>query len=273
MNIVDLKKMLSAVNKSNANGSNFSMYAEIANSIAHGGAIELLNNVVESKEILGGLDLLSEDHVYMYREGEFNLLLRFLGGSKSESLYCNEYDAFIINSSDEMLRIPCYSSNLDRFNLYARPAPLLSCEPIIINPKSVFFLEAYTYILDFSQSKPHNSFVFVIHSDRRDWVTWLYDRSTLLPSQPICTDLTASRMQLYIRFLGEAKAIEATKKLEALACSDYAGFVRWEAVEAIAKLAPDRLESVLIYLSDNDKDFRVRDAALKSLKTSATSRG
>jgi hypothetical protein len=247
----------------------FSMLADLAKSLGANEAIDLLNDIVENKEIAGTYEVLSEDHIYVYRHPEFNLLLRFMGGDEPSSLYCNEFDAFIINPGEHKVEIPSYTCRLDRENVYKGPKGLVEGDRVTIPSGGIYFLQAYSAILDFSRATPADNFLLVAHSEKRGWITWIYDRRSLAPIAPICTDLTASRMQLYVRFLGELKALEAVQSLETLAKSAFAGFVRWEAVDALRKIAPERCMSLLKHLATHDIDPDIKQAASKSISINA----
>ncbi|OTA21991.1 hypothetical protein Xbed_00240 [Xenorhabdus beddingii] len=96
--------------------------------------------------------------------------------------------------------------------------------------------------------------------------TWGYNRETLEPIQSICANLQASRVLLYVRLLGEMKASQSIQCIENLAISDYANFVRWEAVQSLSKISPSNCLKILKILAENDQDPMIKQAAIQSLE-------
>ncbi|MBI7310060.1 HEAT repeat domain-containing protein [Pseudomonas aeruginosa] len=241
----------------------FYLYKELAERIATEGAEELLLGMIESKELLGNLDVLSEDHVYMYREKNFNFLLRFLGGDADDDIYGNEYDFFVINPLDEEVVIPRFTTMAGSIDgeCLSPPQGLTVAAEIRIKPREIVYIKAFSDILDFSEATPKDGFALLIHSERKGWTTWTYSREDFSPRNIICTDLTASRMQLYIKFLGELRLKSTIDSLRKVVLSDYASFVRWEAVEALEKIGDPNLVELIESLSMNEKDPVIRTLA------------
>jgi len=232
--------------------------------------IEIMNNVLENKDIVNEYALLSDDHVYLNRQHNFHLLMRLVGNKSTSTLSANEFDTFVINPMSVPLSIPLYYSPIDN-EKFKTPATLRKQENIQLRPGKIYCFEAYKYILDFDVAAPQNAFVLIAHSEPRDWLSWVYDRTTLEPIESICTNLQASRIQMYIRLLGAMKATAAIPTLNLLAKSRYANFIRWEAVESLAKIAPEHTLSLLTYLVRNDPDDRIIQAAEQSLEINRTS--
>ncbi len=229
--------------------------------------ISLLNSILLNREIISNYDLLSEDHVYLYRQYNFHLLMRFIGPGSQKFFYANEFDAVIINPTTNTITLPLYKC-VSLSDSHQQPEPLIRVDDLVLEPEAVYRLEAYKYFPDFSAETSQKNFVLIAHSEPAGWLSWIYDRQSLAPIESICTNLQASRIQLYVRLLGAMKATEATECLQKLATSDYANFVRWEAVESLASISPSSCLEILKQLADCDSDSTMRQIAVESLQLS-----
>ncbi|KMZ12795.1 hypothetical protein BHUM_00004 [Candidatus Burkholderia humilis] len=241
----------------------------LMNDLCRENIIELLNDVLERREITSSYELLSEDHIYLHRQKNFHLLMRFIGKSTRNTLYANEFDIFVLNPTTDFITVPLYEcpSNPDNMD---QPNKLHRLNDIRIEPNKAYFFEAYKYILDFERDAQKDAFVLIAHSEPKGWLTWFYDRKSLAPIESICTSLQASRIQLYVRLLGAMKSEQSVPILEKLATSNYANFVRWEAVESLSRISPSRCLTVLRQLADNDADHVIQKIAKQSMCLSAT---
>ncbi|MDL4454761.1 HEAT repeat domain-containing protein [Klebsiella michiganensis] len=243
----------------------------IMESLTRDDVIEILNDVLEKKDIASDYELLSEDHVYLDRQHNFNLLMRLVGNKPSVTLSANEFDIIIINPMSSPVSIPIYQSPLAD-GIYQQPSALIKLEDIILIPGKVYSFEAYKYILDFDAMAAQDAFVLIAHSEPKGWLSWVYDRNSLEPVESICTSLQASRIQMYVRLLGAMKATQAVPALEKLAKSTYANFVRWEAIESLSLIDPQHTLKLLEYLAENDTDVKISEAAAQSLAMNLTTR-
>lgn len=234
--------------------------------------VALLNDVLERREITSNYELLSEDHVYLYRQSNFHMLMRFIGTNTQDTLYANEFDVFVINPTNDVVTVPLYKCR-SRPDSLQRPQKLLRLGDAMFEPGKTYRFEAYKYILDFGCEAAQDACVLIVHSDPVDWLTWVYDRDSLEPVESICTSLQASRIQVYVRLLGAMRATQAIPSLKKLATSDYANFVRWEAVESLSKIASNRCFEVLKQLAENDADPMIRKSAAESLELSDATPG
>ncbi len=226
--------------------------------------IEILNDLLERKDITSNYQLLSEDHVYLSRQHNFHLLMRLIGRSPSTTLYANEFDILVINPMNTPVSIPLYQCQVCE-DLSQRPSALIRLEDTILMPGKVYGFEAYKYILDFDTEAAQDAFILIAHSEPKGWLSWVYDKNSLEPIESICTSLQASRIQMYVRMLGAMNATQAVPVLEKLAKSTYANFVRWEAVESLSLIDPQSTLELLDYLVKNDSDAQIIEAAEQSL--------
>jgi len=248
-------------------GANFFDIAPILDTLRKDDIIALLNDVLERREITSNYELLSEDHVYLYRQPNFHMLLRFIGKNAQETLYANEFDVFVINPTNDVITVPLYQCP-SRLDSPQQPQRLLRLDDAVLEPGKTYRFEAYKYILDFSCEAAPDACVLIAHSDPVGWLSWVYDRDSLEPVESICTSLQASRIQVYVRLLGAMRATQAIPCLEKLATSDYANFARWEAVESLSQIAPNHCLEVLKKLAENDADPMIRRSAADSLELS-----
>lgn len=241
----------------------------LMNDLRRENIIELLNDVLERREITSKYELLSEDHIYLHRQKNFHLLMRFIGKSARNTLYANEFDVFVLNPTTDVIAVPLYEcqSNPDNMD---QPKKLRRLDDIKLEPNKAYCFEAYKYILDFECDAQKDAFVLIAHSEPKGWLTWLYDRESLAPIDNICTSLQASRIQLYVRLLGAMKSEQSVPTLEKLATSNYAHFVRWEAVESLSRINPSRCLTVLRQLASNDADHVIQKIAGQSIRLSRT---
>ncbi|MBI6549367.1 HEAT repeat domain-containing protein [Xenorhabdus lircayensis] len=247
------------------NNPDFLNIAPILSSLKQEDIIEILNDILEKREITSNYKGVSEDHMYLHRQTNFNLLIRLIGNGRCNTLCTNESDIFVINPTNTEIIIPCYQFDLQQ-NIFQKPKPIKRVNDYIFKPNEVYYFEYYKYILDFDFESSPNNFVLIIHSETKEWITWVYDKKTLEPIESICIDLQVSRLQLYVRLLGEMKASQAIQCIENLAISDYANFVRWEAVQSLSKIAPSNCLKILKILAENDQDPMLRQAAIHSLE-------
>lgn len=266
-NLPALKGAVSSV--LNHSGASFFDLAPLMDSLLRDDIINLLNDILEKREITSSYELLSEDHIYLHRQPNFHLLMRFIGRNSQDTLYANEFDIFVINPTTEDITLPLYECH--QSNTLECPEKLSRLDDIILKPGKSYRFEAYKYIIDFSCEAKDNSFVLIAHSDLKGWLTWVYDRNSLEPIESICTSLQASRIQLYVRLLGSMNATQSLPVLEKIALSDYASFVRWEAIESISQIDPQRCFAVLKKLAEYDPDPMLRQAAENSLQLSNVS--
>ena len=226
----------------------------------------LLNEMLTQLKNKGKLPTFSEDHIYLYREKEFNMFIRFAAtGNLSPQLAANEFDAFILNLSPKIVKIPAYQSQLDINDLDKQPVALEPIAPVEIANYGLHYIAAFETILDIpaaSNTVP----LLIVHSEKRAWSTWSFDRVTLHPLGRFCTDLRASRLQLALAFLQKLeRSPEIVRELITLAPSDYAEFVRWEAIKYLYQLDPNKGLEVLQKVAFSDSNKNLRQAAQTTL--------
>ncbi|KND54541.1 hypothetical protein BPUN_4423 [Candidatus Paraburkholderia kirkii] len=236
----------------------------LMNDLCRENIIELLNDVLERREITSSYELLSEDHIYLHRQKNFHLLMRFIGKSTRNTLYANEFDVFVLNPTTDVIAVPFYECQTNPDNMHQQKK-LRRLDDIKLEPNKPYCFEAYKYILDFECDTQKDAFVLIAHSEPKGWLTWIYDRESLAPIESISTDLQASRIQLYVRLLGAMKSEQSVPTLEKLATSNYANFVRWEAVESLSRINPSRCLTVLRQLAANDADHVIQKIAGQSM--------
>ncbi|MDC9596772.1 HEAT repeat domain-containing protein [Xenorhabdus anantnagensis] len=261
--LADLQKAIDEV--MHGDNPDFLNIASILSSLKKEDIVEILNDILEKREITSNYEGVSEDHIYLHRQNNFNLLIRLIGDGEQNTLYTNEFDIFVINPTNTEIVVPCYEFCSEQ-NIFQKPKPIKRVNDCHFKPNKVYYFEAYKYILDFDFESSPNNFVLIIHSDPKGWITWIYNRETLEPIQSICTNLQASRILLYVRLLGEMKASQAIQCIENLTTSNYANFVRWEAVQSLSKIAPSNCLEILKILAENDQDPILKQAAIHSLE-------
>ncbi|TNH42456.1 HEAT repeat domain-containing protein [Photorhabdus luminescens] len=250
------------------NGGDFWSVGEVLGKLSRDNIIDILNDLLEKKEITDKYELLSEDSIYIHRQKNFNLLVRFIGKTNNEKLYVNEFDTFIINPSREAIQIPYYKCKINHNDPFIQPEALTSLGVFTFEPNQLYSFKAYEDILDFGYENRNGSFLLIAHSGAKGWISWIYDRMSLQPVETICTNLSASRIQLYVRLLGAMKYHGASAVLEKLATSDYANFVRWEAVESLAQIDSAACLELLHQIACEDTDTMMRETAKNSLRLS-----
>lgn len=254
-----------------SNGYSFEQLHALLSRITQDDVVSMLNDLMERKVILNEFEVFSEDHVYIARRRDFHLLLRFVHPSNPNRLYCNEYDAFVLNPGHHTISFAQYKVQLDREQMFEEPPPLQRIDDFVLSPGECRLIRAFDTILDFSNptgAGAAHAFVLIAHSEPRDILTWVFDRASGAPVEAICTDLTASRAQLYVRLLGAMKAQRAVPTLRHIATSGYTHFVRWEAIESLAQINGEACIETLKYLAENDLDHRIRHTARLSLDQS-----
>ncbi|NHB89649.1 HEAT repeat domain-containing protein [Photorhabdus tasmaniensis] len=259
-----LEKIISKTMESN--GGDFWSIGEVLNRLSRDNIIEILNDLLEKKEITDKYELLSEDSIYIHRQKNFNLLIRFIGKTNNEKLYVNEFDTFIINPSQEAIGIPYYKCKINHDDPFMQPEALTSLGVFTFEPNKLYRFNAYENILDFGCDNHDSSFLLIAHSGAKGWISWIYDRMSLQPIETICTNLSASRIQLYVRLLGAMKYHGARAALAKLATSDYANFVRWEAIESLAQIDSAACLELLHQIAREDTDTMMRETAKNSLQ-------
>jgi len=228
----------------------------------------LLNTMLAELKIKGKLPTFSEDHIYLYREKEFNIFIRFAGtGVETSQLAANEFDAFILNLATETVSIPAYACDIDQQYLDQKPASLQIMPPIELKPHELYYVSAFTTILDLnaiSKKVP----LLIVHSEKRSWSTWSFDRKTRQPIQRFCTDLRASRLQLTLAFLQYMNNSEDMDSiLTQLSTSDYAEFVRWDAIKYLYQIKPEKGLAILQQVAQHDVSSDLRNAAKQTLES------
>ncbi|MEM9684851.1 MAG: hypothetical protein AAF942_16385 [Pseudomonadota bacterium] len=213
----------------------------------------------------GRLPMQREDHIYLYRERDINLLLRFAGTGGSTGEYsANEFDAYLLNLSHRPIHIPTFACSVDAQALDRRPVALRPAETLILQPHGLHFEPAFGAVLDLLAATPAAP-ILVVHSERRAWTTWTFNAETLEAEQRVSTDLHASRIQLAMMLLEEMGAGGFDDALEGLATSRFAGFVRWDAVKLLHSHDRSPGLDVLAKLAEDDEDPGIRQAAQKTL--------
>src|SRR3989338_4701808 len=177
----------------------FSRIIEVLSKLTPRDITALLNSMLCELKDLGRLPTIEEDHIYLYRQKEFSLLLRFAGsGTVLPQLCAHEFDAFILNLSNFPIEIPVYKTLININDLAQRPLALEPQKKLLLPPYGLHSELAFCSILDF-HSASKNVPLLIIHSERRAWSTWVFDRKTLQPDRRVATDLRASRIQLALK--------------------------------------------------------------------------
>lgn len=244
----------------------FGSVGQILSQITPRDVAALLRGLMTEVKQNGHLPMQREDHIYLYRERDFNLLLRFTGMGRSPQSYAaNEYDAYLLNLSHREIEIPAFACSVDPARLDQRPEPLRPLAPVVVPPHGLHFEPAFGSVLDLVSATPPAP-ILVVHSEHRAWTTWTFDPATLEAEQRISTDLHASRIQLAMMLLSEMQAAGYEAPLAALATSRFAGFVRWDAVKLLHRRDRTQGFALLRQLADADADPEIREAARSTLK-------
>lgn len=224
---------------------------------------DLLKGIITNKKLFR----IEEEHVYLFREAGVNLLIRFAGTSTpAKSLLASEVDMIVMSLANRPLEIPCFCCSINTNDLAKRPEPLAKGEPITLEPFKPYCFNAFSSILDFHYAS-HNAPLLIIHSDKKAWSTWAFDRDSLSALHRVSTDLRSSRIQLTILLLRAMHIKGVDMLIKSLILSDYAGQVRWEAAKYYYELNPQDARKVLHVLAEKDSDPAVQRAAHKTLQS------
>ena len=225
---------------------------------------DLLNGINDNKK----LSSIEEEHVYLYRQTGINLLLRFAGtAAPAPTLLASEVDAIIMNLTNTPLTIPTYSCSINKNDLAQRPTKLQQEAPLVLPPFQPYCLNAFSSILDFHNAS-HHAPLLIIHSEKQAWSTWAFDRTTLEALHRVSTDLRASRIQLTLLLFKALQVKGIDHLIKALILSDYAGNVRWTAIQYYYELNPKETKALVQQLAIQDSDPAVQRAAQKTLALS-----
>lgn len=208
---------------------------------------------------------LTEAFVYLWRDGALNIQVKVVGrDAPTDELTANEFDLVLMNISSRAVEVPRFRAGVDASDLTRRPGAIVPDTPLRLAPHAPVFVPAYGDILDF-RSATAPATVLVFHSAARGAVTWVYDRATGQPRHLTSTNLQGSRMQLAARLLGATGSRQDAGTLEALALSDEAAFIRWEAAEALYRVDPEAGLALLRDRLATDADRDIRKAARATL--------
>jgi hypothetical protein len=208
---------------------------------------------------------LTDQFIYLHRDGEINFQIKVIGSEvPTDELCANEFDLILMNISSVEVTVPVFQTKIDPKDLTLRPPALVRGAPLLLAPHCPTIIPAYEDILDL-RSVTRPTPCLLLHSAARGPVTWVFDRKTGHPKHLTSTNLQASRMQLAARLLGATGSKQDAATLVALASSDEAGFIRWEAAEALYRLDPARGAALIRDRLATDKDRTIRKAAAATL--------
>ena len=231
-------------------------------------ACELLNGILGSileQAVENGKPAYS-DQVHLAALGDFNLTLNTIGGCAftGETLCASEFDMILVNIGEQAVSVPIYYLQLDMNDLFKRPPSLNKPRLAVLEPHQSALFHAYHQIADID-SAVSEAPCLIIHSLRRGSVTWVYDRETPNPLRLTDNDLQKSRTNLAVRVMGETGTAEYADTLEALVCSDFDHFVRWEAAESVYKLDEQRGIELLRNVQVHDPNSSLARSARQTL--------
>ncbi|WP_086111110.1 hypothetical protein [Xenorhabdus beddingii] len=69
---------------------------------------------MEKRELILNYEGISEDHIYLHRQNNFNLLIRLIGGGEKNTIYTNEFDIFVINPTNTEIVVTCYQFDSEK---------------------------------------------------------------------------------------------------------------------------------------------------------------
>jgi hypothetical protein len=226
---------------------------------------ELLTFVTKRAAGVVDAEGLTDQFVYLHRSGEINLQIKVIGSEAlTDELCANEFDLILMNLSSANVTVPVFQTKIDPQDLTLRPPALIRDKPLLLASYSPTIVSAYQDILDL-RSVAQPAPCLLLHSVARGPVTWVFDRKTGRPKHLTSTNLQASRMQLAARLLGATGSKQDAATLVALASSDEASFIRWEAAEALYRLDPALGAALIRDRLAVDKDRTVRKAAAATL--------
>jgi hypothetical protein len=229
--------------------------------------ISLLNDLLKGIEHNKKLSSIAEEHIYLYREAGVNLLIRFAGTSiPPVKLLASEVDIILMSLASIPIEIPRFSCIINKNDLAQRPEDLIKEQPIVLEPFKPYCFSAFSSILDFNNAS-HNAPLLIIHSEKKSWSTWAFDRLSLKALHRVSTDLRASRIQLTLLLLRTMHIKGTDALIKSLVLSDYAGQVRWEGAKYYYELNPEDAKKVLHLLAEKDSDPAVQRAAQKTLQS------
>lgn len=227
--------------------------------------ISLINNLLIMINENQKVSTSEEEHVYLYRQNGVNLLIRFANSATQGKMFlASEADAVLVNLSGTVLSIPFYKCSINPDDLAQRPKALEQQEDVRLNSYEPFCLKAFSGILDFYQAS-RVAPLLIVHSDKRAWSTWAFDRESLEAVRRVSTDLRASRLQLTLALFQAMNVKEINPILRSLILSNYAGNVRWDALKFYYQLDKEDATRLIKQLAESDDDPAVRRVAQKTL--------
>jgi HEAT repeats len=246
-------------------GHEFRDFERLCRELSRSETSSLLTLMAERAATVVNAEGLTEAFVYLWRDGELNIQVKVLGSeAATDELSANEFDLVLMNISPHDVEVPAHRAAIDTSDLTRRPTALVHKEPLLLASHVPVFIPAYKDLLDL-RTVATSVTVLVIHSAARGRVTWVFDRATGQAKHLTSTNLQGSRMQLAARLLGAMGSKQDAPVLEALALSDEAAFIRWEAAEALYRLDPDAAAALLRDRLIGDRDRDIRKAATTTL--------
>lgn len=226
--------------------------------------VSLINNFL--KEIIVSSKIIEQNYIYFYQQPNVHLLMRFTKHKAAErTLSSSEVDAIIMNLSDKTVNIPKYYCSIDPNDLSTKPSALKQEDDLILSPYKPYCLSAFSSILDFHNAS-HKVPLIIVHSDKKSWSTWAFDRDSLEPVRRISTDIRASRIQLTLQLFQALQVREIEQILEKLILSNYDGNVRWEAMKYYYKINRDNALHLLQKIASQDNDPAIQRISQETLK-------
>ena len=246
-------------------GHEFRDFEALCRELSRADTTSLLTFMAERAATVVNGEGLTEAFVYLWRDGQLNIQVKVIGAeAATDELSASEFDLVLMNVSPHDVEVPAYRAAIDIADLTRRPEALEHKGPLLLVSHVPVFVPAYRHLLDL-RSVRTSATILVIHSAARGPVTWVFDRATGQAKHLTSTNLQGSRMQLAARLLGATGSRQDACALEALALSEEAAFVRWEAAEALYRLDPDAGVALLRDHLSGDTDRDIRKAATTTL--------
>ncbi|KEQ19713.1 HEAT repeat domain-containing protein [Endozoicomonas numazuensis] len=185
---------------------------------------------------------------------------------ENDPLRSCEFDILIINLSQKAFSSPYYTTDISKNRDWKKPSDLKRMGDFYFEPWKPFYFKAYEDLVDLDAPNGDQSYppCLIIRSESKGDIGWLFDRNTGKTKSQIANHLNSSRIQLAARVIGMTGDESHTECLVRLARESPDHHTRWEAIQQIYHLNPDKGKGAL-YLALQDEHPHIRKAAQTTL--------